>query len=134
MSFGVLQMLKVRWLLDPMHIEVNVAKNLMKHIYGTNDSRAVREDAEEAGVVSMSWITEEGESPEAQWVLPTHVLKRMNGMICKMKFPSHYGAGFRRCTTGQDVGLPIGLKSHDYHKLMQHILPVVLCASDDGRE
>ncbi len=127
-------MLKVRWLLDPMHIEVNVAKNLMKHMYGTNDSREIREDAENVGVMSGSWITEEGQIPEAPWVLPQHVLKRMNGMICKMKFPSHYGAGFWRCTTGLDSGLPIGLKSHDYHKLIQHILPAVLRASDNGPE
>lgn len=125
-------MLSVRWLLDPMHIEVNVAKNLMKHLYGINDKRSVRDDAELAGLLKASWITPAGDMPEAPWVLPDHTLKLMNGMICNMKFPSHYGAGFRRCTSGQDAGLPIGLKSHDYHKLIQHVLPAVLRACDDS--
>ncbi len=58
-------MLKVQWLLDPMHIEVNVAKNLMKHMYGTNDSREIREEAKNVGVMSTSWIMEE----ETSWKL-----------------------------------------------------------------
>ena len=45
-----MQDLKVRWLLDAMHIEVNVTKSLFKHIYGVNDVKEVREDCEKAHV------------------------------------------------------------------------------------
>jgi hypothetical protein len=34
-----------------MHIEVNVGKNLVRHLYGIQNTEAVREDAEEVGVL-----------------------------------------------------------------------------------
>jgi hypothetical protein len=133
--FCNVQRLEVRWLLDPMHIEVNVAKNLLAHLYGVNDSITQRHGAQEVGMLRSCWITVDGSKPVASWVLPKDVLRRMNGMICNMKFPSHYGAGFRGCTTSESCIPPIGLKSHDYHKLMQHVLPVVLriCDTDSTR-
>lgn len=62
LGLNISQILQIRWLLDPMHIEVNVAKNLVKHIYGKNDTRGVREDAEHVGVVKSCWITDSGEN------------------------------------------------------------------------
>ena len=124
-------MLLIRWLSDPMHIEVNVGKNLVKHLYGVQDTKAIQEDAEEVGVLQHSWISADGELPEAQWVLPTRRLKQMNGELGNMKYPSHYGATLRGSCSSDNAKPPIGLKSHDYHKLMQHILPIALRSSDD---
>ncbi|CAM6082617.1 unnamed protein product [Calypogeia fissa] len=125
-------MLLIRWLLDPMHIEVNVCKNVLKHIHGANDSIAVRDDAKQEGMVKACWIGADGSVPAALRVLPDNVIKRINGMLSAMRFPTGYGAGFRGCTSAEETSLPIGLKSHDYHKLMQHILPVVLQCCDDS--
>lgn len=126
-------MLLIRWLIDPMHVEVNVAKNLIAHLYGNKSSSAIREDAKDVGVVKSCWTTRDGVVPDAPWALPRPILRRINGMICDLKFPSHYGAGFRGCTTGEEWTPPIGLKSHDYHKLVQHVLPVVLRSCDENR-
>jgi hypothetical protein len=115
-----------------MHIEVNVGKNLVRHLYGIRNTKVVRDDAEEVGVLRHSWVSEDGELPAARWVLPTRLLKRMNGMLGNMKYPSHYGATLRGSCSGDDATPPIGLKSHDYHKLMQHILPIALRSSDDN--
>jgi hypothetical protein len=114
-----------------MHIEVNVCKNLMRHLYGIQNTKAIREDAEEAGVVQHSWIDEDGELPNAHWILPTRLLKRINGELGDIKYPSHYGATLRGSCSSDDSIPPVGLKSHDYHKLMQHILPIALLSSDD---
>lgn len=127
-----MQMLLIRWYLDPMHIEVNVAKNLIRHLYGKADSLAVCEDAQDVGLVRACWISPDGIKPDVPWALPKEILKTMNGMICEMKFPSHYGAGFRGCTSKHDFTPPTGLKSHDYHKLLHHVLPVVLQCCDNS--
>ncbi|CAM6082346.1 unnamed protein product [Calypogeia fissa] len=87
-------MLLIRWLPDPMHIEVNVCKNVLKHIYGANDTAAVRDDAKEEGMVKACWIGADGSVPDAPWVLPETVIKRINGMLSAMRFPTGYGAGF----------------------------------------
>lgn len=65
------------------------------------------------------WVDElDGEVPDAPWALPRDVLKSMNGMLSEMKFPSHYDAGLRESTSIGGSSIPIGLKSHDYHKMM----------------
>jgi hypothetical protein len=34
-----------------MHIEVNMGKNLVRHLYGIRNTKAVRDDVEEVGVL-----------------------------------------------------------------------------------
>ncbi len=123
----------MRWLLDPMHIEVNVTKTLMKHLYGANDNQALRDDCQEVGVLSDSWMRSgEGgrmEMPSASWVLMPHERKAMNAMMVSTRFPTGYGAKLRASCSGViDAHQPIGLKSHDWHKLMHHMLPIALRA------
>lgn len=145
-----MQVLKVRHLLDPMHIEVNVCKSLIKHLYGVNDCEALRKDLKVAKVHKNAWIKtrvlKEGdivvrkwrETPPARWVLPSSTLKQMNMFMSSIRFPTGYGAKLRgSCTTvGRDGNLtakpPHGLKSHDYHKMMQHILPLAIRTCVEG--
>ena len=66
-----MQDLLIRWLQDPMHIEVNVAKNLIDHMYGVRNSDGVRVDAKEVGVVKHAWLrASDGKRPRAHWILP----------------------------------------------------------------
>src|SRR5450759_5235246 len=131
-SSSIFQMLQIRWLIDPMHVEVNVSKNVIKHLYGTYDPRSIQEDAQEVGVMKSCWIKSDRTMPNAPWALPKPVLKNMNHMICNLKFPSHYGAGFQSCSTRKDHKPPIGFKSHDHHKFMHHVLLVALQCCDDA--
>jgi len=42
----------------------------------------------------------------------------------KLKFPDGYAAGFRRALNVKTVKVN-GLKSHDYHIIMERLLPVM---------
>ena len=126
------QKLLVRWLLDPMHIEVNVARSVLKHIYGTNDGEGIRKDCKDAGVQKEAWLVPliDGTTytPPARWVIPLPLRKAMNRLLSEMRFPTGYGALVQRSVNvrANDGKAPHSLKSHDYHKIMQHILPVAL--------
>jgi hypothetical protein len=41
-----------------------------------------------------------------------------------LKFPDGYAAGFRRAVN-METGKINGLKSHDYHRFMERLLPVM---------
>src|SRR5450759_5112868 len=68
----------------------------------------------------------------APWVLPRQVRKEMNHLLLTVKFPTGYGAKLKSSCQGGTADEPTGLKSHDYHKLMQHLLPLALhsCVAD----
>ena len=91
-----MQNLLVRHLLDPMHIEVNVAKALFKHIYGELDNKKVRKDCKVAKVHKSAWLIErrngEVETPIAGWMLLERILKSMNQTFINTRFPTYYGA------------------------------------------
>ena len=117
-----------------MHIEVNVTKNMLKHIYGANDGIAIRNDCKDMRVHQMSWVDEHGQfdRASASWIFPRAILKEMNKIFSTTRFPSHYGVSFQGSCQPNDFHIPHGLKSHDYHKMMQHMLPIaVRCASPD---
>jgi hypothetical protein len=110
-----------------MHIEVNVVKSLVKHLYGANDNIALREDCEEARMHRHAWMREDGQHA-ANWVIAPQTRKAMNEVFSTIRFPAGYGAKFRGSCSRNDAGAPNGLKSHDWHKMMEHLLPVVLRA------
>src|SRR5450759_3499633 len=80
------------------------------------------------------WIKSDGTMPDTPWVLPKLVLKNMNHMICNMKFPSHYGAGFRSCSTWKDHKPPIGFKSRFPCERLRHhgVAPSYVAANNWG--
>ncbi len=126
-----LQDLLVRHLLDPMHIEVNVAKAVFKHIYGEQDGKEVRRDCKIAKVHKKAWLKRgvDGhlmDPPAARWVLPEMTRKSMNQVFMTSRFPTYYGAKIKNSVKSSGSNRPTGLKSHDYHKMMQHMLSIAL--------
>ncbi|KAL3689792.1 hypothetical protein R1sor_016101 [Riccia sorocarpa] len=79
--------LMIQHLLDPMHIEANVTKSLIKRIFGEKDGKPTRRACEEFGVHPEAWI-QGFEKDGPKW--------------------------------------PSALKSHDYHILLQYVLPICL--------
>jgi hypothetical protein len=111
-----------------MHIETNVSKNVLGFLYGTKDSKGVRASCQKMGMHRHAWIAED-ENPRdhpPKWQLSIPDRKAMNEMFAKIRLPTGYGARLRLATKGKESGPPVGLKSHDHHKMMQHILPVAL--------
>lgn len=113
-------------LMDPMHIEANVAKNLLQTIMGMEgkDSRAIRLCCQAYGVQEAAWcIPGSSDLPQAPWILDDAERAIFMERMRRLKFPSRYGAGF---TYSFDAEWPRGLKSHDYHCMMRHGFAVAI--------
>ncbi|KAL3687700.1 hypothetical protein R1sor_014009 [Riccia sorocarpa] len=119
--------LMIQHLLDPMHIEANVTKSLIKRIFGEKDGKPARRACEEFGVHPEAWIqVSDGgiESlPPAPWILTTEERKICKKRISEIRFPTGIQtSGFEK----DGPKWPSALKSHDYHILLQYVIPICL--------
>ncbi|KAL3681584.1 hypothetical protein R1sor_024540 [Riccia sorocarpa] len=96
--------LMIQHLLDPMHIEANVTKSLIKWIFGEKDGKPAKRACEEFGVHPEAWIqmSDGGiESlPPAPWIRPWKSGKYARSVLVKYAFPQAlvhaYGRVLRR--------------------------------------
>ncbi|KAL3700064.1 hypothetical protein R1sor_018086 [Riccia sorocarpa] len=84
--------LMIQHLLDPMHIEANVTKSLIKRIFGEKDGKPTRRACEEFGVHPEAWIhVSDGgieTLPPAPWILTTEERKICKKRISEIRFPT----------------------------------------------
>jgi len=83
--------LKIRHLLDPMHIEGNVGKAIIKQLYGEKASN-FKEACEDFERHPDVWITVDPNTgieqrPSAPWTLTTQERKDFRNRIGEMRFP-----------------------------------------------
>ena len=122
-----LQLLLIRNTLDIMHYEVNLAKNILKTITGKKDSVHVRRDLQRRNVRRHLWLTPHPSKPgtmvkpRASYVLTEEEFQMFAKCIESLKLPSGYSADLKKSIRKKNFG---GLKSHDYHILMQQLMPV----------
>jgi hypothetical protein len=120
-------------LLDPMHIEGNVGKSVIQALYGEKE-RKWREACEEFDRHPDVWVsnsevhpTSGKRTPSAPWVLGVHERREFRQRIGDMRFPTGYGANLRKAFGREDnAKWPRYLKTHDYHRLLQHIIPIAI--------
>jgi hypothetical protein len=114
-------------LMDPMHIEANVSKNILQTILGMpgKDSRAVQLNCDAYGVHRSAWWNPESEDelPLAPWQLDADSRVIFMERLANMVFPSKYGIEFEYSFGAE---WPRGLKSHDYHCLVRHGFPTAI--------
>jgi hypothetical protein len=114
-------------LIDLMHIETNVSKNILQIILGMpgKDSRTVQLNCEAYGVHRSAWWNPESENelPLAPWQLDVDSRVIFMERLANMVFPSKYGVGFEYSF---GANWPRGLKSHDYHFLVPHKFPTAI--------
>ena len=119
-----------------MHVETNVAKQVMKHLYNSKpfyNRTAIIVNCEAANVHRSTWEPDEnGEVTFPAWELDDDVLTKFNELLSKTRFPHGYGPAFKKCVN-DGYKAPHGLKSHDYHKLMHDLLPCIIRAHGEGR-
>ncbi|KAH7838791.1 hypothetical protein Vadar_031230 [Vaccinium darrowii] len=123
--------LLIRHFLDVMHIE----KNICESIYGTmlsidgknKDTYKAREDLKQRGVRPELHlqIIENGSivKPRATYTLDPHQVERFYEFLKSIRYPDGYVANISRCVTSEN-GRLLGMKSHDYHVLLQRLLPI----------
>ena len=117
----------IRHLLDLMHCEKNLCENIMKTVWGLKDTLKVRLDLKEASIRPKLHPKPGGNDtiilPVAPYVLSKVEKSKFIKTIRNLKTPSNYvGQLSKRITIDEDLR---GLKSHDYHIMMQQIL--LLC-------
>src|SRR5450759_2215469 len=120
----------INHLLDPMHIEGNVGKSLVKHLYGEKGMNWLNSCQEyEMHADLWPYVNHEGivVKPNPTWVLSKQDRMEFRRCIGAMWFPTNYGANLRKAFGEQDLSnWPSYLKTHDWHRLLQHIILVAI--------
>ncbi|KAK9049303.1 hypothetical protein SSX86_031729 [Deinandra increscens subsp. villosa] len=118
--------------IDFMHIEKNVAESIigtLLHIPGkTKDGLEARLDLESFGLRPELQAKKDGNKtilPAACYTLTSEEKDKFCDTLYKLRVPQGYCSNFSTLVSLKDKKL-IGLKSHDYHMLMQQFLPVAI--------
>jgi hypothetical protein len=124
-----LQKLLIRYTLDVMHCEMNLAKNFLKTISGKKDTVKVRRDLRRRNIRKHLWLTAHSGrrgkivKPHVSYVLTAEEFEVFAQTIESLKMPTGYSSTLGKHIQGKKIG---SLKSHDYHVLMQQILLLAL--------
>jgi hypothetical protein len=112
-----------------MHCEMNLAKNFLKTIIGLKDTVKVRRDIQRRNIRKHLWLTRNPRragkmlKPAAPYVLSEEEFNSFCNCLESLKTPTGHSSVFGKQIRKKKLG---GLKSHDYHVLMQQVLPLVL--------
>ena len=114
-----------------MHCEKNFAENLLKTICGfkEKDSVRVRRDMQREGIRRHLWVTPDPNNPArmlkpaANYVLTPREFDIFCTRLEKLKVPSDYCSDIGSHIRNKKFSV---LKSHDYHILIQTLLPLAL--------
>jgi hypothetical protein len=126
--------LKLQYNLDVMHIEKNICEAILYTLLNipnkTKDTISARLDLEDRGIhKEIHLLYDSGSSsskPRACYVLKPEDKKKFLQFVSNVKFPDGYASNISRCVNMEGGGSTHGLKTHDCHIMLQHILPVGL--------
>ena len=122
----------VRHNLDVMHIEKNVCESILGTLLNipdkTKDGFAARKDLEEMNLRNnLAPIDQENRTylPPACYTLSKVEKEQICKTLADIKVPEGYSSNFGNLVSIEELKL-LGLKSHDYHTLMQQFLPTAV--------
>jgi hypothetical protein len=124
----------VRHVLDVMHIEKNVAEHLICTIldakFKTKDTVSSRLDMKDLGMHSGQWMqvdehTGKEIKPKASFVLNKEEKRQFCQILKDLKLPSSFSSNLSNIVSLNSPNLH-SMKSHDYHVIMEYLLPVLL--------
>lgn len=121
--------LKLRHNLDVMHIEKNICEALIGTILNiagkTKDTAKARLDLKDLGIREELQFREDGEMPRARYTLSTKQKEAFCKFLHEVKFPDGFASNISRCVNANGTKVQ-GLKTHDFHILLQRILPAAM--------
>ncbi|KAD6454288.1 hypothetical protein E3N88_08994 [Mikania micrantha] len=124
--------LDVRLCLDVMHIEKTVCDSLLGLLLNipgkTKDGINVRKDMVDMGIrkeLGPVETTNRTYLPSACNTLSKEEKMKFCKCLHAIKVPSNYSANIKRLVSIQDCKL-LGMKSHDCHVLMTHMIPIAI--------
>ncbi|KAF7132507.1 hypothetical protein RHSIM_Rhsim09G0076000 [Rhododendron simsii] len=117
--------------IDVMHCEKNFTENIVGTMLGIDgknkDTDKARKDLEDKGIRKDLWLTQRPDGsyvkPCASFVLTLKEREAFFEFLKSVKYPNGYAANISRSVSSTN-GRLTGLKSHDYHILIQQILPI----------
>ncbi|CAM6128101.1 unnamed protein product [Calypogeia fissa] len=115
--------------LDVMHVEKNICESVCSWLCGEKDTVAVRQDLKARGIRQHLWLkphpNQDGRflQYKAPYVMSEDDWKIFVSRLGRLKFPSGYAADFKKHLKKKKLG---SMKTHDFHVLMQQILPICL--------
>lgn len=118
----------IRHVLDVMHVEKNIAESVVKFLFGEKDTPESRKDLEEVGVRRELWLRPRANrqrffKPHAPYVFTDAEKKIFMDEVSSIRTPTGYGSALGKHLRKSKFN---GLKSHDYHCLVQQIIPVAI--------
>ncbi|XP_073120201.1 uncharacterized protein [Henckelia pumila] len=124
--------LYVRHVLDVMHIEKKVCESLLGTLLDipgkTKDGIAARLDLAEMNLrTDLAPVMGEQKFflPAACYTPTKDEKRKILNSLSGMQFPTCYSSNVKNFVSMKDLKL-VGLKSHDYHTLMQQLIPVAI--------
>ncbi|XP_060206292.1 uncharacterized protein LOC132633965 [Lycium barbarum] len=124
--------LLLRHNLDVMHIEKNICDNILGTIMNakgkTKDTINTRLDLQEMNIRSELYPIKKGEKyeiPTACYTLSPQEKHNLCLFLKNLKVPDGFSSNISQCVNLKDHKIS-GLKSHDCHVLLQHLLPLAL--------
>ena len=127
--------LMLRHNLDVMHIERNVSDNVLGTIMNmtgkTKDTLKSRLDLVDLGIRERLHPQVDGNNvnnmliPAASYVLSSTEKSKFCNFLVNLKVPDAFSSNISRCVNVKDKRI-FGLKCHDHHILLQHILPIAI--------
>ncbi|WMV40936.1 hypothetical protein MTR67_034321 [Solanum verrucosum] len=128
--------LLLRHNLDVMHIEKNICDNIMGTIMNvkgkTKDTIKTRLDLKEMNIRPELHPIPRGEKvevPTACYTLSPEDKHKLCLFLKNLKVPDGFSSNISQCVNLKDHKIS-GLKSHDCHVLLQHILPLAFRAGE----
>nr|GEU53727.1 hypothetical protein [Tanacetum cinerariifolium] len=121
--------LTLRHNLDIMHIEDNVLEAILNTLLMNDKSKytvKARQDLQRLGIRSGLWLgqtkNEKCLKPQAAYSFTPENRKKFCHFIKGVKLPDGFGSYLKHKVTDNDTNIT-GQKSHDYHIMIQHLLP-----------
>ena len=112
-----------------MHCEKNLCENILKILFGMNDSPGSHQDVQDLNIREELWLQpprrrgDEYYMPQPPYILRPEEKREFVHIVSSIRTPTNYmGAIHKRL---QDRKLQY-MKTHDYHVLMQQARPRIL--------
>jgi len=114
-----------------MHCEKNLCENLVRILLGETNGVKSREDMSARGIRRHLHLQRnvDGQTyfmPDAPYVLTKEERVEFFATLSDLKFPSNYVGPLKQRLKDGKLS---GFKTHDYHILLQQVLPVCLRTS-----
>jgi len=108
-----------------MHCEKNLCKNIIKTVFGMNDSLGSRQDVEDLQICEEIWLqpprcrNEEYYMPHAPYILKAEKRREFVHIESNIRTSTNYARSIHKRL--KDGKLQY-MKTHDYHVLMQQVM------------